>query len=430
MKKFWSRKRMIWTIAATILLTIIVVILAINFMTPEKQIERDISHRYAIGDPQFRREMSVLLGPSVLPGNHVVDFQNGDEIFPAMLDAIRSAEKTITFETYIYWSGEIGKEFADALTERARAGVKVHVTIDWAGSIKMEDALLEEMEEAGVLVQQYRPLHWYSIVRMNNRTHRKLLVVDGKVGFTGGIGIADQWQGHAQDPDHWRESHFRVEGPAVAQIQAAFNDNWIKTTGTLLNGPDYFPVLEPAGDMLAHLFIASPAGGSESMHLMYLMAIAAAEHSIDLTASYFVPDELIIQALMAARRRGVRIRVLLPGEHIDSMTVKLASKASWGKLLQSGVEIHEYEPTMIHVKLLVVDRELVSVGSTNFDIRSFRLNDEASLNIYHRGFAAHMTEIFERDLLQSKRYTYALWKQRPLGMKFAEKVVWPIRSQL
>ncbi|MDQ3494171.1 MAG: phospholipase D-like domain-containing protein [Pseudomonadota bacterium] len=421
---------MTWTIAATILLTIVVILLAVNFATPEKTLERHILQRYAISDPQYLREMSVLLGPTVLDGNHVVDLHNGDEIFPAMLDAIRAAEKTITFETYIYWSGEIGREFADALSERARAGVKVHVTIDWAGSIKMEDAMLDTMRQAGVEIEQYRPLHWYNIVRLNNRTHRKLLVVDGRVGFTGGIGIADQWKGHAQDPDHWREAHFRIEGPAVAQMQAAFNDNWMKMTGYLLNGPEYLPPLESAGDMKAHLFIASPAGGSESMHLMYLMAIAASNESIDLTASYFVPDALIIQALIAARQRGVRIRVLLPGEHMDSTTVKLASKGSWGELLQAGVEIHEYEPTMIHVKLLVVDTEMVSVGSTNFDIRSFRLNDEASLNIYDRGFAERMTQVFEQDLLTSKRYTHALWQQRPLQVKFSEKLIWPIRSQL
>jgi len=286
------------------------------------------------------------------------------------------------------------------------------------------------MKAAGVQIEKYRPLHWYNISRMNNRTHRKLLVVDGKIGFTGGVGIADQWAGHAQDPEHWREAHFRVEGPVVAQMQAAFNDNWIKTTGELLNGPGYFPPLAAAGDMDAHLFIASPAGGSESMHLMYLMSIAAAEQSIDLAASYFVPDTLIIQALIAARQRGVRIRVLVPGEHIDSQTVRLASKALWGQLLQLGVEIHEYLPTMMHVKLLVIDRELVSVGSTNFDMRSFQLNDEASLNIYSTAFAVRMTAVFEADLLQAKRYTYAMWEQRPLREKFAEKIVLPIRSQL
>ena len=421
---------MFWTIVLTVLATVLVVVVAMNFSTPEKKIERRIEHRHAIADPQFRREMSVLLGPAILPGNHVVDYQNGDEIFPAMLGAIASAQETITFETYIYWSGEVGKRFTDALCERAQAGVAVHLLVDWVGSIKMDEAMLQRMKDAGVQIERYRPLHWYNLDRMNNRTHRKLLVVDGRVGFTGGVGIADQWSGHAQDPDHWREAHFRIEGPAVAQMQSAFNDNWIKTTGTLLNGPAYFPPLEPAGDMDAHLFIASPAGGSESMHLMYLTAIAAAEHTIDLTASYFVPDELISKALVTARQRGVRVRIMLPGEHIDSETVRLSSKSSWGPLLHAGIEIHEYQPTMLHVKLLVVDGELVSLGSTNFDIRSFRLNDEASLNVYDRDFAARMTEIFEDDLKDSVRYSYEMWERRPMSEKLAEKLVRPLRSQL
>ncbi|MGJ4802182.1 phospholipase D-like domain-containing protein [Luteimonas sp. SDU82] len=419
-----------WTIALTILATIVVAALAMNFATPEKKVEKKVEHRHDVADPQFKREMSVLLGPAILPGNRVQAFHNGDEIFPAMLEAIRAARHTITMETYIYWSGEIGREVADALCERAKAGVRVHLVVDWAGSLKMEDDLLELMQEGGVRLERYRPLRWYNIGRLNNRTHRKLLVVDGRIGFTGGVGIADQWTGHAQDPDHWRETHFRVEGPVVAQMQAAFNDNWIKTTGELLNGEAYFPELAPVGDMDAHLFIASPAGGSESMHMMYLTAVAAACTSIDLCAAYFVPDPLIAQALLAARRRGVRVRVLLPGEHIDSETVRYASKASWGELLAGGVEIHEYRPTMIHVKLLVVDGEMVSVGSTNFDIRSFRLNDEASLNVYDYAFAARMTEAFERDLEQARQYDLETWKRRPLRQKLAEKLVRPLRSQV
>ena len=234
-------------------------------------------------------------------------------------------------------------------------------------------------------VERYRPLHWYNLGRMNNRTHRKLLVVDGRVAFTGGVGIADHWQGDAEDPDHWRDMHFRIEGPVVAQFQAAFNDNWIKTTGEVLERRRSFPAAGPRGGQDAHLFISSPAGGSDSMHLMYLMALAAAERTIDLAASYFVPDALIDEALLAARGRGVRVRILVPGPHIDSDVVRLASRARWGPLLQAGVEIYEYQPTMMHSKLLIVDGEMVSVGSTNFDIRSFRLNDEASLNVYDRG---------------------------------------------
>lgn len=430
MRMKWSRDRMIWTLLLTVVFTVLAVVLAMNFATPEKKLERKLEHRYAVSDPAFRREMGVMLGPSIIPGNHVTDLENGDEIFPAMLQAIATATRTITFETYIYWSGDIGRKFADALAERARAGVRVQVMIDWAGSIKMEDDLLELLESAGVEVQQYRPLHWYNLGRLNNRTHRKLLVIDGKVGFTGGVGIADQWEGHAEDPDHWRDMHFRIEGPVVAQVQAAFNDNWIKTTGVVLNGEAYFPQIERAGTMDAHMFIASPAGGSESMHLMYLMAIAAAERSIDLEAAYFVPDALIIKALLAARHRGVKVRVILPGKHIDSETVRLASKAEWGDLLLAGVEIHEFQPTMMHNKLLIVDQEMVSVGSTNFDVRSFRLNDEASLNVYDRPFAERMTVVFERDLVHTKRYTHAMWRQRPLREKLVEKFILPIKSQL
>ena len=350
-----------WTIAITIVLTILGVVLAMNFATPEKKLERKIEHRYGINDPQFKRELGVLLGPSIVPGNTVKDLENGDEIFPAMLEAIRGAQRNINFETYIYWSGDIGKQFAEALAERARAGVTVNLLVDWVGAIKMDADLLKRMEDAGVTIHKYRPLKWYNLGRLNNRTHRKLLIVDGRIGFTGGVGIADEWSGHAQDPDHWRDLHFRIEGPVVNQFQAAFNDNWIKATGVVVNGPEYFPAIPDAGAMDAHLFIASPAGGSESMHLMYLMAIAAAERTIDLQAAYFVPDDLIIKALVAARHRGVRIRVIVPGKHIDSTTVKLASKAHWGDLLKAGAEVYEYQPTMMHNKMLIVDGLLVSV---------------------------------------------------------------------
>ncbi|WP_313642260.1 cardiolipin synthase [Stenotrophomonas sp.] len=421
---------MAWTILAIIIVTLLAAVMAMNFKTSEKKLERKIEHLYATDSPQFRREMGVLLGPGLVPGNKVTDLENGDEIFPAMLDAIRSARSTITFETYIYWSGTIGQAFADALAERARAGVKVKVMVDWMGSLKMDNSLLQQIQDAGVEVHQYRPLKWYNLGRLNNRTHRKLLVVDGKLGFTGGVGVADQWNGHAQDGEHWRDLHFRIEGPVVAQIQAAFNDNWIKTVGVVLNGPEYFPAVAPAGEMDAHMFVASPSGGSESMHLMYLMAIAAAEHSIDLQAAYFVPDDLIIKALITARQRGVRVRITVPGKHIDSETVRLASKAHWGELLAAGIEIYEYQPTMMHNKLLIVDRLMTSVGSTNFDVRSFRLNDEASLNIYDAAFATRMTEVFEADLKPTVQYTYAMWQQRPLKEKLVEKFILPMKSQL
>ncbi len=426
----WIRQHVFWSLTIAIFLTATVVILLVTFGRSDKTVTRHLPHRFPIASAQFRREMSVMLGPTITNDNHVTALQNGAEIFPAMLAAIRSARHSVTLETYIYWSGTIGREMSDALGERARAGVPVHVTIDWAGSVKLDQALFEEMLSAGVEIERYRPLQWYSLRRLNNRTHRKLLVVDGRVAFTGGVGIADQWSGNAEDPAHWRDAHFRVEGPAVAQFQAAFNDNWMKITGRVLGGEAYFPMLDSAGTMPAQLFIASPAGGSESMHLMYLMAVAAAARTIDLAAAYFVPDDLLIEALVEARRRGVRIRVLLPGPHMDSETVRVASQGEWGPLLRAGVEVYRYQPTMLHMKMLIVDGELVSVGSTNFDLRSFQLNDEASLNVFDVDFAARMTTVFERDLLDAIRFTHAMWKARPLRQRIAEVLILPIKSQL
>lgn len=421
---------MIVIVVVSVVATALLVLIGLNFAPPEKKIERRIEHAAASGEPQFLREMGVLLGPGILAGNRVDALQNGREIFPAMLAAVRGAQRSITFETYIYWSGDIGREMAEALAERARSGVAVHVLLDWVGSLKMEQTLLDGMQDAGVEVERYHPLHWYHVARMNNRTHRKLLVVDGRIGFTGGVGIADQWQGEAQDPEHWRDMHFRIEGPVVAQIQSTFMDNWIKTTGAVLQGEAYFPRLDAVDGMAAQMFASSPTGGSDSMQLMYLMGIAAARTSIDIKAAYFVPDELSIGALVAAAGRGVRVRVIVPGEHIDADTVRWASQAQWGRLLQAGIAIHEYTPTMYHCKAIIVDGFLVSVGSTNFDARSFRLNDEASLNVYDRGFADTMTASFENDLTQTRSISFEQWQARPWSERLRERVATLFKSQL
>jgi cardiolipin synthase len=375
-------------------------------------------------------ELGVLLGPPFLGGTRVQALLNGEQIFPAMLAAIRGARQSITFETYIYWSGDIGREFADALAERARQGVKVHVLLDWVGSAKMDTRLISTLSAAGVQVRQFHPPHWSHLGRLNDRTHRKLLVVDGHTGFTGGVGVAPPWTGSAQDPDHWRDSHFLVEGPVVAQMQSVFIDNWIKVTGEVLHGPDYFPTLEPAGGGQAQMFSSSPSGGSESMQLMYLLAVTAASRSIDLSASYFVPDKLTLQALVAAMQRGVKLRIVVPGKHIDSETVRQASRASWGPLLAAGALIAEYEPTMYHCKVMIVDGLLVSVGSTNFDNRSFRLNDEATLNIVDPAFASLQTTTFESDLARSHRVSHAEWIERPWHDRIGETIASALGSQL
>jgi len=418
------------TAAAAVVLTLIGVVVAVNLIGGETKIERRIERIYALEDPRFHQELGVLLGPPFLVGNRVLVLRNGDEIFPAMLAAIRGAATTITFETYIYWSGDIGREFSQALAERARSGVKVHVLLDWVGSAKMDDTLLDTMKSAGVQIHKFHPPHWSHLGRLNNRTHRKLLVVDGRIGFTGGVGIAPLWTGRAQDPDHWRDTHFEVEGPVVAQMQAVFLDNWIKVSGEVLLGPAYFPPLAAVGSSLAQLFSSSPSGGSENMQLMYLLAITAATRSIDLSAAYFVPDDLATEALVAALKRGVRLRIVVPGPHMDSETVRGASRARWGPLLAAGALISEYQPTMYHCKVMVVDGLLVSVGSTNFDNRSFRLNDEATLNIVDAGFAAQQTRIFEDDLRLSRTVSLAEWRERPLQERIAERFASLIGSQL
>jgi cardiolipin synthase len=406
------------------------VLLYANLTTPDQPVEHPIAHRYDTRDPRFQRTMSHLLGPPVVPGNRVTTLLNGDQAFPAMLDAIKSARHSITLEAYIFWPGKMGTTFAEALVERARAGVATHLILDGLGSQKLDDELIEGMRRAGVHVAIFRPLRWYSLDRVNHRTHRKLLVVDGRVGFTGGLGIADLYQGHAQDKDHWRDGQFRVEGPAVGQLQGAFLDNWIETGGALLHGTDYFPPLDSAGSAWAQAVHSSPGGGTESLRLMYLLAIASASRTIRIANPYFVPNTLAVEMLVAARRRGVNVEVLVPGPITDAGLVRRASRRKWGPLLEAGVSIYEYQPTMYHNKLIVVDDYWVSVGSTNFDNRSFRLNDEANLNVFDEAFAREQTEVFAQDRARSREVTLEEWRGRPITERLEELVAWMLRRQL
>lgn len=418
-----NQKDRLQVILTTIAITLLLALIYVNLAGAEHKVQKQIDHLYNVDDEQFTRAMGLMMGPAIVQGNKVGELINGDQIFPAMLAAIRGARHTVLFETFIYWSGEIGDEFADALSERARAGVKVHVLLDWVGSSRMENTLIERMKTSGVEIRRYHPLRWYNLGRMNNRTHRKLLIVDGTIGFTGGVGVAPQWCGNAQDEDHWRDCHFQVEGPVVAQMQSVMLDNWSKTAGKVLHGPEYFPPLESRGSQAAQVFASSPTGGSESMLMMYLLAITAATRSIDIASAYFVPDEVTRKAIIAAVQRGVRVRIITPGKHTDQTTVRRASRGLWGGLLQAGVQMHEYQPTMYHFKMMIVDGLMTSVGSTNFDMRSFRMNDEANLNVYDAGFAKRMTEVFEADLAKSRRITYEEWRRRPLRTRLRERAL-------
>jgi cardiolipin synthase len=421
----FSARALLATAAATFVLAVVL----LNWSAGEERVEQPIAHTYGVEDAQFARTIGTLLGPPLVDGNATTELLNGDQIFPAMLGAIRHARSTICFETYIYWGGLVGRQFTDALVERARAGVRAHVLVDWVGA-KVDEDMLAELRAAGVEFEFFRPLRFYNLDRINNRTHRKLLIVDGRVGFTGGVGVADHWLGNAQDPEHWRDSHFQVEGPAVAQLQATFMDNWSRTRGAVLHGADYFPELRPAGGVRAQVVSSAPDNGSEATRVLYMLSIAAARRRLYLANAYFLPDELAVQALVAARQRGVDVQVIVPGPIIDTQITRRASRARWGPLLEAGVEIYEYQPTMYHCKVLVVDDLWVSVGSTNFDERSFKLNGEANLNVLDAAFARRQVEVFFQDRARSRRVTLEQWKNRPWKERLLERAANLIGAQL
>jgi cardiolipin synthase len=400
-----------------------------NLMPERRDLQQPLPHRLAASDAQFRTSMAALFGSNVLPGNRIDTLVNGNEIFPAMLQAVRDARNTITFETYIYWRGAIADQFADVLAQKAREGVSVKVLLDWVGSIPMDEKLIERMQSAGVEVVRFRPVKWSTVDKVNNRTHRKLLIVDGRIGFTGGVGIGDEWNGDARTAAEWRDTHYRLEGPVVAELQAAFAEHWIEATGELLIGDRFFPALEAAGDQAAQI-VASSTHQRNAMHLMLMTALAAAEKTIRIGTPYFVPDAVTRAQLLEARKRGVEVEILVPGEKMDARIVQKASRHFWGELLEAGIRIHEFEPTMYHSKLVVVDEAWTSVGSTNIDDRALRLNDEANLNSYEPRFAREQIAIFDADLKRSTPYTMGRWRDRPMGERLSDGLASLLRSQI
>ncbi len=363
---------------------------------PLKQPPRSSSE---INSPAFREGMASVVGQGWCRGNSIRTLNNGDEIFPAMLQAIRSARHTVTFETFVFEAGEIPQAFADALAERARGGVKVHVILDAVGAAKSL-RYWQMLRDAGVELVIYHSPWWLDLRRNNYRTHRKLLVVDGRIGFIGGVGIADYWRGNAASPKEWRDIHFRLEGPVVAQMQGVFLDNWIYSRHEMLSGSMYYST-QPSGPALASAFSSSPYRGRGALELMYHFAIASARKSLFIENAYFLPDRRLVDALCDAARRGVDVRILIPGKHMDQKAVQRGSRKTWRRMLEAGVKLYEYDPTMIHSKLLIADGLFVSVGSGNLDPRSLRINDEANLNVLDADFARSQTRVFESDLRRS-----------------------------
>src|SRR5881227_2908855 len=318
-----------------------------------KQPRQEITPLYSAASPEFRQAAGSLLGPNFVGGNNITTLINGREIFPAMLVAIRSAKRSVNFETYIFIDGDVAKQFTDALVEASGRGVKVNAVLDARGTNRMGRENLGRLRDAGVDVVKYHRSFWPDPRRYNNRTHRKLLIVDGKTAFIGGAGIADLWTGNADSTKHWRDNHYKVTGPVVAQLQASFMSNWLKTRGTVLHGPDYFPPLENSGSLLAQ---AIRSGAHyENLDLMYLLAIASAKKTLRIENAYFLPDDLTRKELVEAAKRGTKIEILVPGKKIDQKLVRAASRRHWPELLKAGIKIYEYEPTMLHVKLMIVD---------------------------------------------------------------------------
>jgi cardiolipin synthase len=417
-------------VLTTLIVTALVLWIGANIATTEKRLLYRPRRLYTSGDADFRRALGILLGPPLLPGNKITSLVNGVQIYPAMLNAIRTAQTNITFESFVFRDA-IGATFVDELSSAARRGVQVHMLLDWLGSRMMDSSLLRAARAAGCDVQIYHPPSWYHLGRLNNRTHRKLLIVDGKIGFTGGVGMGVEWCDGCNGLPPWRETHFKAEGPVVAQMQAVFVDNWIKATGRVLHGAEYFPKLSAtAGDMEAQMFGSSPVGGSESMHLMVLLALTAAKTSIDIANAYFVPDKLTVEALCSAARRGVRVRILVPGRHTDARLGRWAAQGLYGALLKAGIRIYEYQPTMMHSKVLVIDGVWTSVGSANFDDRSFRLNDEANLNVFSDELARDQIRLIDADLQHSRLMVLHKWRHRKFGRRVNERLALLLRSQL
>jgi cardiolipin synthase len=388
----------------------------------------------AVADPSFLPTLEAYTS-TALEGNTVEVLLNGDQIFPAALDAIRSARKTITYAQYFYEEGPIGLELAEALAERCRAGVRAHILLDGFGSLLIPASYREAMTLAGCEVSTFRPLSPLVLLTPfgfgngNHRSHRRILVVDGRVGFTGGVGVSPKWLGNGRTEGHWRQTDVRIEGPVVASLQGAFVENWLEATGNVLGGEPYFPRLPQRGSVFAQVVRSSPAGGSFSMYTMFLLAMSSARRSIYITNPYFLPDSRMTQALTEASQRGVKVVILLPGA-IDNNIVRQASRSRFGALLEAGIEIYEYQAGLLHAKTMTVDGIWATIGSTNLDTRSFALNDEVNAVVYHNEVVSQLEKIFAEDLTYSRKIELEQWRKRGFMNQLLEMLSVPVRPQL
>jgi cardiolipin synthase A/B len=392
-----------------------------------------LAHRTSIHAPDFLYTLQSTCQAALHRGNRVTVFTNGAAFYPAMLQAISEATGSINMELYIFQPGKIADQFVAELSAKARSGVTVTIVVDALGSLSFWGRPLRRLRQAGCRVQSYQRLRWYSLARLNNRTHRELLVVDGRVAFIGGAGIADWWvypsfkRMRWRKP--WRDSMARIEGPLVAALQGVAAENWLECCGEILTGPDYFPSLQQAGETTAFVVKSSPSDRATASRVTFQMLMEAADHSIHISTPYFLPDRALRRALVQAARRGVAISVIVPGRKTDQRWVRLASRRMWGQLLEAGVRIFEYRDTMTHMKLLVVDELWSVLGTTNIDNRSFEHNDEVNVAMCDRALAARLLEDHRRDIADSREMSFERWRRRPLWEKVVGPFVWILERQ-
>jgi len=389
-----------------------------------------LDHGLTVDDPEFLNTMAGAAGIPFLPGNSLRILNNGDCFYPAMLEDIARAEHSITIEAYIYWAGEIGLKFAHALADAARRGVRVKILLDAVGSATVGNEILQVLEKGGCHVAWYNPFRWNHLRRINNRTHRKSLVVDGRVGYTGGAGIADHWTGDAHDDKHWRDLQIRIEGPAVRPLQSGFAQNWLETTSELVTGPIFYPPPAAAGPLSLQTIMSSPETGASTVRVMYCLAISAARVSIDIANPYFVPDHVSIDLFRDAVKRGVRVRVMVAGSSNDTLITRFNSVRLYGALLDAGVELYEYNRTMMHHKIMMIDRLWSTIGTANFDNRSFSHNEESNVSVLDEPVTQELIRSFERDLAVSDRVTKDAWLRRGLPHKTIEALASFVQDQV
>ena len=380
--------------------------------------------------PAFERAVEAYTASPIVSGNRVQLLFNGDEIFPALVTAIRSARMTVNYAQYFFEDGPPAHQVVDALADRCRAGVPVKILLDAVGTMKMPAELRQELEDAHCRVKYFRPLGKLSIVRANHRNHRRILVVDGRIGFTGGSGVSGKWMGNGRVADHWRDTDVRVEGPVVDYLQGAFVENWMEATGEILVGPEYFAVGEADGSgVRAQVVKSSPSGGGDAMYRLFLLALASARRSVLLSNPYFLPDQAMRDVMERAAHKGVSVKILVPGV-VDHELVRQASRSGFGRMLRAGIQIYEYRGALLHAKTMVVDGTWATVGSTNFDNRSFALNEEINVAMYDPVLAGRLEKAFEDDLRHAARVDYETWKRRPLRERVFEILSLPIRDLL